>query len=738
MRKVHSGRGLAIAAIAACLAVGGWRSAHAVSFQSTSGDWSGSWDTTLGYGQGWRTSSPDCRLVAIANSGCGYSPNIDNGDLNYLARATFTEAATFITELGLNYKERFGIFVRASGLYDFEVMDNVQPHVNLTHDQTQVVGSYVRLLDAFGYWRFHLGSMNSELRVGQQVVDWGESTFIPGGLNQVDYFDVTALQVPGSELKQALLPDQSVIFNTQITKDLSTQLLYLFSWHKDILEPNGAYFSTNDVAGPGGKQAILGFGAISDFGVNYASLGGPTINPFQAITRLGDQLPSDTGQYGIKFKYYLPNFGQGTELGFYFLNYTSRLPVVSFNTGTQAGLGNGFGAVESVGAAAQITALALAAGLPLQAAIATGAAQGAKIGQQAAAAAHGNLSAATALQYATIGANTFVANGGAQNPTSPAVMAAVNAQAQSLATNEYTQTQGLYESFPQNIKMLGLSFNTQIQKTGTALQGEVAYRHDVPLQLDDVELIYASITPFETGIAQLLKEPTTGPGHCVPASATPITGCNQYGLYGLGQTVQGYKLMDTWHFDLTATQVFANVPLIKANQAVLVVEAGADYVNLPDKLSGGPQGFGLRFDGPGTNLSGNPNLGGYPQFPAVNGQCVPGVVHTNPLGQCLDPGSAFATSFAWGYIIAGRLEYDNAIKEWNLIPHATWSQDVNGVSPGPGGAFLGGRYAYTVGLTASTRERWELDVSYSNYGGAGQYNLLRDRGFIAASVKLSF
>ena len=78
--------------------------------------------------------------------------------------------------------------------------------------------------------------------------------------------------------------------------------------------------------------------------------------------------------------------------------------------------------------------------------------------------------------------------------------------------------------------MLGLSFNTQIQKTGTALQGEVAYRHNVPLQLDDVELIYASLTPFESGIAKLLGEPMTGPGHCVPASATPITGCNQLGV----------------------------------------------------------------------------------------------------------------------------------------------------------------------------------------------------------------
>ena len=120
------------------------------------------------------------------------------------------------------------------------------------------------------------------------------------------------------------------------------------------------------------------------------------------------------------------------------------------------------------------------------------------------------------------------------------------------------------------------------------------------------------------------------------------------------------------------------------------------------------------------------------------GQCVQGIVPKNPLGQCLEPGSQFATRFAWGYVLAGRLEYDNLIGDWNIIPHATWTQDVNGVSPGPGGSFLSGRYAYTVGVTASTRQRWELDVSYTDYGGAGQYNLLNDRDFIAASIKFSF
>jgi hypothetical protein len=700
MRILHTGRGLTLVTLSGCLALAAWSGAQALSFQSASGAWSGSWDTTICYGQGWRVSGLDCRQVAIADGGCGHSPNIDDGDLNYQHEAAFSKALTGVTEFSLNYREKAGLFVRGSGLYDFEVMDDTTDHIALSHDAKDVVGSYTRLLDAFGYLRFNLGTMPSELRIGRQVVDWGESTYIPGGLNEVNHFDVTALQVPGAELKQALLPDEMAVFNLQLTKNFSTQFLYLFDWHEDILEPDGAYFSTNDFGGPGGNKVFLGFGAISDQGVNFSSLGGGLLPNFQAVNRLPDEKPPNSGQFGVNFKLYLPNFGQGTNLGLYFLNYTSRLPVVSSVTGTQAGFGNAFGAVNAIGAAAQ----ALAAGLPFAAAVATGAA----VGQQRAGALGGNLSAATATTYATIGANTLLAGGN------------VNNQASNFATYEYGKTAGYVESFPQDIKMLGLSFNTEIQKTGTALQGEVAFRHNVPLQLDDVELLYASLTPLETGLAKLLGEPVTGPGHCVPTSATPITGCNQLGLYGVGQQIQGYELKNTWQGQVSATQVFANV--LKASQAVLLVEAAVDYVpGLESKYSGGPQGFGLQYDGPGTNLSGLPSLGGYPEYPGE-----------------FEPGSAFPDKLSWGYVVAGRLEYDNVIAAWNLLPHFVWSQDVKGVSPGPGGNFVQGRHATTLGLTGTTRERWELDVSYTHYGGAGQYNLLNDRDFVAASVKFSF
>jgi hypothetical protein len=67
-----------------------------------------------------------------------------------------------------------------------------------------------------------------------------------------------------------------------------------------------------------------------------------------------------------------------------------------------------------------------------------------------------------------------------------------------------------------------------------------------------------------------------------------------------------------------------------------------------------------------------------------------------------------------------------------------WSQDVNGTTPGPGGNFVDGRYAITFGAGANLRAKWDVDLSYTIFGGASRWNDLNDRDFIAATLKYSF
>ncbi len=679
--------------------------AYAWDFQNQDGTFSGSWDTTFTYGQAWRIESRDCRLIAIADGGCGRSPNIDDGNLNY-DTDMYSRALKALTEISLNYRG-FGAFVRASALYD-DAAGNTD-RTELSSKSKDLVENYVRLLDAFVYAKFDLGSMGAELRLGRQAVSWGESTFIQNGINVINHFDVSALRVPGSELREGFLPQEMVNFSLQFSDNLSAQAIYITDWNATVPEPAGSYYSTNDFAATGGSKVVLGFGSFSDLGVDFRPLGGPYITNFQTVNRLETRKPDDQGQFGVNLKYYVPGFNNGTEFGLYFLNYHSRLPLISGQTGTQRGLGNAFGALNAVGAAAQ----GLAAGLPINAAIATAA----QLGVARSAAAGGNLDLATATQYATVGANTQLSRGD------------VTGQASNIATHEYALTAGYFTEYPEDIKLIGLSFNTQLQWGGIALQGEVAYRQDVPLQFDDVELLFAALTPFEQGLATLRGTPlpTTCP-EGVPAAST-LTHCGQLGSFGLDQKVQGWDLYDTYQVQFTATKTFSNI--LAASQMVIVAEAGVTHVqDMPDKLSGGPNGRGLRFNGPATNVSGNVEL---------RGRHCPTLTAADCLAlNLVEPQNRFADATSYGYRVAGRLEYPGLMGAWNVLPRFSWQHDVSGTTPGPGGNFVEGRYGLTLGVAANLRAKWEIDTSWTKFGGAGRYNDINDRDFVAATIKYSF
>ena len=51
---------------------------------------------------------------------------------------------------------------------------------------------------------------------------------------------------------------------------------------------------------------------------------------------------------------------------------------------------------------------------------------------------------------------------------------------------------------------------------------------------------------------------------------------------------------------------------------------------------------------------------------------------------------------------------------------------------------LEGRTALTLGVSGTLRNTYEVDFSWTHFAGAGNLNLLGDRDFIAASLKVSF
>ena len=135
------------------------------------------------------------------------------------------------------------------------------------------------------------------------------------------------------------------------------------------------------------------------------------------------------------------------------------------------------------------------------------------------------------------------------NSRLPLIMVRTGTQNALLVNGNYAASAKYFLAYPEDIKLLGLSFNAQVGNTGVALQGEVAHRMDVPLQIDDVEILYAALTPLRLlpAIPQLAPLRNLG-------GLLATTG--QAGAYGFNQEIQGYRLFDTTQIQMTATRVF--------------------------------------------------------------------------------------------------------------------------------------------------------------------------------------
>lgn len=631
------------------------------------GEVKGSFDTTVSVGGLYRLQDPSPDYYGITASMNGVagrqrSVNADDGNLNYKAGlASFLLKANH--DLQLDYKNA-GVFFRGYYFFDKENADSERARRALVPEARRIVAEGGELLDAYVYFKPTLGTRPARLAVGKQVLSWGESTFIPNGINSINPIDVAKLRLPGAELKEALRPLNMVSASLGLTDNLTLEAFYLLDWERTRVDPPGSYFSTNDFVAKGGTRVYLGFGAIND----GASLG--------AISRATDNEPGSSGQYGLAFRYLAEGLNN-TEFGLYYMNYHSRLPTISARTPTQALqpaniVTNTSSTLQAnstfmAGLVAASTAAGIPPGTGLQVLI------GASLGDPTATATLGVLTPLQALL-----------------PT----VSSVSGQFSQLELLTRAASGRYIIEFPEDIRLFGASFNTNLR--GVAVQGELSYRSNQPLQVDDVELLFAALSPL---------------------SPSRFGANNQLGQFGLDTYIPGYRRHKVWTGQLTVTKVGRGI--FGADQSTLIFETGFVNADLPGRSQ-------LRYDGPGTFVSGS--------LTAMNnsGNNSAGI---QPLSE---PSSAFASTFSWGYQIVGRLEYNNAFKGVNVFPTLIFSHDVSGNTPLPLGNFVEGRKTATVGADFTFQNAWAVELRYLNFFGAGRYNLLSDRDYVSATLKYSF
>ena len=100
------------------------------------------------------------------------------------------------------------------------------------------------LLDAYVYGSFDFEGTNLQLRLGNQVVNWGESIFIQG-VNQINPIDVPAARRPGTELKEILLPVWMAYANWGFDWG-SIEAFYQLEWQNTSIDACGTYWAVTE------------------------------------------------------------------------------------------------------------------------------------------------------------------------------------------------------------------------------------------------------------------------------------------------------------------------------------------------------------------------------------------------------------------------------------------------------------------------------------------------------------
>src|SRR5574341_321761 len=212
--------------------------AYALQFKTETGEPIVSFDTTISVGALWRMQGRDPSLIGVTNGGTSRTVNEDDGNLNYDNGDLVSLLARVTHDFEVRYRT-YGMFIRGTYFYDQAAANKREDFGPAAEDR---LVKEADLLDAYAWVAFDVTGRKLNLRAGRQVVNWGESSFIPNGINIINPVDVTKLRSPGAELKEALLPTPMGWLSQELTSSTSLEAVYLTSWEKTKIDPRGSFF----------------------------------------------------------------------------------------------------------------------------------------------------------------------------------------------------------------------------------------------------------------------------------------------------------------------------------------------------------------------------------------------------------------------------------------------------------------------------------------------------------------
>lgn len=282
-------------------------SVSAVSFKI--GELEAAFDTDLTWGLSMRTAKPDPLNQGVYGNRYLFQDKWDIFSNTIKGSHTLEVSG-----------DGYGALARGNWFYDFEMANQ-----NLPEAAENRAKQHGDITDAYVY-KFFLPDQNLSVRLGKQVISWGESTFIGQALSDINTVDISKLRTPGSDLKDAFLGTPAIDVAYTFAENYTLEGFYLFGYDEIKVDPMGAFFGTLDAISDGGgfPNTVVGGRprCLAPDGVACDLLGG-------GLVRMGDDIPSYGGQWGLALRVFLPNFGNGGEVGLYYQNLHDHLPSLS-------------------------------------------------------------------------------------------------------------------------------------------------------------------------------------------------------------------------------------------------------------------------------------------------------------------------------------------------------------------------------------------------------------------------
>lgn len=486
--------------------------AHGVEFELMDGDVTGSFDTTLSYGAMWRVEGRDTRRYADETEPTHDDVNTNDGNRNY-DTGLVSNIYKITSELEINYAnptdsiENVGAFIRGRAFYDSVVMDQPTDWIHSNNrftargfndqmgtypngdgfdsDVENLIGKDASLLDAYVYTSFDVYDKPVDIRFGQQVLNWGEGLFYRGGINTINPIDAAQFSLPGSEVKDLLIPQMALSFSLGLTDQLSMDAFYMLEWDESIVPPRGSYFSNNDIFSEGADKGYNELDALASLRPFFSTFGVNTSGDYLVVADTQQKKnASDGGQWGFNFKYFAEELND-SEFGFYFVNYHSQVPFV------QAMVPND-GRLEdfNINMSGPINTTCMALSVPIESRIAC-------------------------IGGLTIG--------------------------HILSNDVFAR-----RVFPEDIRMFGLSFNTTLGDTSVA--GELTYRPNMPMWIDHPDDLVSGIKSNVSSVLSQVGA-GGGPVACTGDSATGGSSLSQGrpdNVACVGEWYSNYERVELW------------------------------------------------------------------------------------------------------------------------------------------------------------------------------------------------